>query len=435
MRSPRAPPPAPGPSGRGHPSSEGRIAIADLAFPGRVEREAARAALGAAFDPDEDAPLLAACGLPAVYRPVTPFSGAWALAPLRRGQAVYFGKMKRLLLAALLALPAYALLTDPAEIARVRVVAAATPAVVRVQGQASYSENAEPVWGSGFFYAPHRVLTNFHVIDGLEKITVSLENGEQYPAKVFAVDKGLDLAILETEASAPATLAFAQDPPRPGQTAILISSPYGRLNLVSLGVVSGVGPFEDAAQLGSEVGIEIFEVVYTDAHVAPGSSGGPLLDGQGKVIGVVDAVLGGPSGLSGIGMAIPARLARQSIQDLEKYGLPQRGWLGVTLIDLTDLDPLLLKALGLYGERGAMIDRVEPGSPAAQAGLRGAERDQLGKLVSLGDVILAVNGKPVKNRFEVIQAIARHRPGDRVTLTLWRNGRRVEVEVALTVRR
>ncbi len=220
------------------------------------------------------------------------------------------------------------------------------------------------------------------------------------------------------------------------QPALLFrNSAHGRLNLVSLGVVSGVGPFEDAAQLGSEVGIEIFEVVYTDAHVAPGSSGAPLLDGQGRVIGVVDAVLGGPSGLSGIGMAIPAGLVRQSIQDLEKYGLPQRGWLGVTLVDLTDLDPLLLKALGLYGEKGAMIDRVEPDSPAAKAGLRGAERDQLGKLVALGDVILAVNGQPVRNRFEVIQAVARHRPGDRVTLTLWRNGKRVEVEVTLTVRR
>ncbi len=343
--------------------------------------------------------------------------------------------MRSLWLAALWLLPALAQTADYAEIARVRVVESALPAVVRVQGQAGYSEGGEPVWGSGFFYNPHRVLTNYHVVEGLEKLTVVTASGELHPARVYAADKGLDLAILEIEGSAPAVLPFSEEPPLPGQTAILISSPYGRLNLVSLGVVAGIGPFEDAAQLGGEIGIEIYQVVYTDAHVAPGSSGGPLLNTAGKVIGVVDAVLGGPSGLSGIGMAIPADLARQSIHDLEKYGLPQRGWLGVTLVNLDELDPLLLKALGLVGINGAMVERVEPGSPAARAGLKGAERDQFGKLVALGDVILAVNGRPVKNRFEVIQAIARHRPGDRVRLTLWRNGRRVEVEVTLTVRR
>lgn len=342
--------------------------------------------------------------------------------------------MRFFLIATLLALPALAQGVNYSEIARVRVVESALPAVVRVQGQASYSEGGEPVWGSGFFYSPHRILTNYHVVEGLEKLTVVTEEGETYPAKIFAVDKGLDLAILEVEGTAPAVLRFSDDPPLPGQTAILISSPYGRLNLVSVGVVAGIGPFEDAAQLGGEIGIEIYQVVYTDAHVAPGSSGGPLLNEAGQVIGVVDAVLGGPSGLSGIGMAIPASLAKQSIEDLEKYGLPQRGWLGVTLVNLDELDPLLLKALGLVGVSGAMVERVEPDSPAARAGLKGAERDQFGKLVALGDVILAVDGKPVKNRYEVIQEIARHRPGDRVKLTIWRNGKRLDLEVTLTVR-
>jgi len=343
--------------------------------------------------------------------------------------------MRVLLVLALGLLPALAQGVNYAEIARVRVVEAALPAVVRVQGQASYSGTDEPVWGSGFFYSAHRILTNYHVIEGLDKLTVVTEEGKSYPAKVFAVDKGLDLAILEVEGSAPAVLHFSERPPLPGQTAILISSPYGRLNLVSVGVVAGIGPFEDVAQLGGEVGIEIYQVIYTDAHVAPGSSGGPLLNEAGEVIGVVDAVLGGPSGLSGIGMAIPASLAKQSIEDLEKYGLPQRGWLGVKLVDLDELDPVLLKALGLMGVSGAMVERVEPDSPADRAGLKGAERDQFGKLVALGDVILAVDGKPVKNRFEVIQEIARHRPGDRVKLTIWRNGKRLDVEVTLTVRR
>ncbi len=358
----------------------------------------------------------------------------WIRPRARAIRGIYLEKMKRTLVLPLFFAAALAAVTNPAEVARVRAIKAARPAVVRIQGKASYAEN-EPVWGSGFFYSAHRLVTNYHVIEGLEKITVTFADGSRHPAWVFAVDKGLDLALLEVKASAPAILNFAPEPPEIGQTALLIASPYGRLNLVSLGIVSGVGPFEDAAGLGGEVGVEIYQVLYTDAEVQPGSSGGPLLDLDGRVIGVVDAVLGGPSGANGVGMAIPAHLVRQSIQDLETYGYPQRGWLGVKLVDLSELDPVLLRAVGLVDQSGAMVDRVEPGSPAKKAGLKGAERDQLGKLLSLGDVILAVDGRPVKNRFEVIQAIARHRPGDKVKLLIWRNGKRLEVEVTLSVRR
>jgi len=338
----------------------------------------------------------------------------------------------------MLALPARAEVSGAAEAARVRVIQEAMPAVVKIQGTPTYAGGEDAVWGSGFFYVSGRVVTNFHVVDGLKNLTVTLHDGRSYPADVFAVDRGIDLAILEVHgAAAPATLTFARENKvLAGQTAIVLGSPFGKRNLVSVGVISGSGPFDYVGQLGEDdVGIEIPEIFYTDARVEPGNSGGPLLDGQGRVIGVIDAVLGGASGIGGLGIAVPAYLVVQSIHDLEQFGVPQRGWLGAALVNLTELDPLTLRLAGLESTQGAMVDRVQPGSPAEAAGLRGARRDRYGKLVELGDVIVAVGGQAVRNRFDVIREIARRRPGEKVKLTLWRLGQKIKVTVQLTARR
>ncbi len=334
--------------------------------------------------------------------------------------------------------PALAEAPDAVEAARVEVIQAALPAVVKIQGTPTYSGGEGAVWGSGFFYTNRRIVTNYHVVDGLKDLTVTLHDGRSYPAEVFAVDRGIDLAILEAQGTtAPATLTFARsDRVLAGQTALVLGSPFGKRNLVSLGIVAGSGPFDYVGQLGGDdVGIEIPEIYYTDARVEPGNSGGPLIDGRGRVIGVIDAVLGGASGIGGLGIAIPAYLVVQSIHDLEQFGVPQRGWLGATLVDLTELDPLTLRLAGLKSAQGAMVDRVQKGSPADTAGLQGARRDRYGKLVELGDVIVAVNGKDVRNRFEVVREIARRRPGEKVRLTLWRNGKKTTVTVQLTARR
>ena len=341
-------------------------------------------------------------------------------------------------LAALAALPATAEASGASEAARVKVIQAALPAVVKIQGTPVYTGGEDAVWGSGFFYTNRRIVTNYHVVDGLKNLTVTLHDGRSYPAEVFAVDRGIDLAILEVQGTtAPATLTFARtDQVLAGQTAIVLGSPFGKRNLVSLGIVAGSGPFDYVGQLGGDdVGIEIPEIYYTDARVEPGNSGGPLLDGQGRVIGIIDAVLGGASGIGGLGIAIPAYLVVQSIHDLEQFGVPQRGWLGATLVDLTELDPLTLRLAGLESTQGAMVDRVLAGSPAEAAGLQGARRDRYGKLVELGDVIVAVGGKAVKNRFDVVREIARRRPGEEVELTLWRNGKKTTVTVQLAARR
>ncbi len=324
-------------------------------------------------------------------------------------------------------------LTSPEEVARVEVIKKALPAVVRIQGIPLTGEG--PVVGTGFFISPGRLVTNYHVVQGMADLTLRLYDGRTFPAERFAVDPGIDLALLQVRGVvAPAQLRFGKSEGLPvGAGVVVVGNPFGQPFLASYGILAGRGALEAQSQ-DPTVGQEVGEYLFTDAPLTVGNSGSPLLNLQGEVVGVISDVVGGPGGVGGIGVAIPSELVAQSVEDLQRYGIPQRGWLGASLLSLDELPPVLLRAVGLTTAQGAMVDRVEPGGPAARAGLWGAQRDTQGRLVELGDVILAVNGRPVRGKAEVIQLLARYRPGDKVRLTLWRKGRRIEAVLTMVAR-
>ncbi|MBB5235706.1 trypsin-like peptidase domain-containing protein [Deinococcus budaensis] len=327
------------------------------------------------------------------------------------------------------------------EINTVEVAQRAIPAVVRVDARIRKEElqaGDDPVdTGSGFFYKSNLIVTNYHVIQYQESVSVTLHNGRRVTARVEGIDPDIDLAILRvTGVTAPRTLSFGRSASLiPGQKLITIGSPLRIQNFVGTGVFSVMASAQDVPrddQLGQEIG----QYLVMTNNIQPGNSGGPVLDSRGAVVGVADANAAPNSFVPGvIGIAIPGDLVRQSLDDLEKIGVPQRGTLGVTLVDLDTLDPALRQLAGLSSSEGALVDEVPAGTAGARAGLRGSLRNSRGQLLApLGDVIVAVDGARVRGSYDVIRRVAAKRPGQTVTLRLWRNKRSVDVRVTLQKR-
>ena len=255
--------------------------------------------------------------------------------------------------------------------------------------------------GTGFVWdAAGHIVTNDHVVQGVEAVAVRLASGQVLQAHVVGTAPNYDLAVLRLDntRSLPAPVA--------------IGNPFGLDQSLTTGIISAL-----KRRLPTSAGREISDVIQTDAAINPGNSGGPLLDSAGRVIGVNTAILS-PSGTSaGIGFAIPIDVVNRVVPELIRRGYVPTPGIGIMAAS---------EALGTRaGMEGVVIVRTAPGSPAERAGLRGID-PSTGKV---GDVIVAVNGKPVRRLPDLVQELERVGVGKRVSLTVQRDGRQRTVEL------
>jgi len=268
--------------------------------------------------------------------------------------------------------------------------------------------------GSGFIFNKEGlVLTNFHVIKDATEVRVRLADGREFDGKVIGKDPPLDVALLKlVNAKDLPTVALGDsDALEQGDFVLAMGNPFGLRESASFGIVSakdrtiGAGNYDDFIQ--------------TDAAINPGNSGGPLFNLKGEVVGINTAIVSPQIG-QGIGFAVPINLAKQILPQLQSKGKVARGYMGVTVSDLTND---LAQGLGLPpGAKGAVVQQVVPKSPAAKAGLQA------------GDVVVALNGKPVEGSGQLTRGVAAVAPGGIASLGLLRNGQKKEVSVTVAQR-
>jgi S1-C subfamily serine protease len=276
--------------------------------------------------------------------------------------------------------------------------------------------------GSGFLWDDRgHVVTNFHVVQNAASARVSLAEGD-FDARVIGYAEDQDVAVLLLESPpaglVPIRIGTSADL-EVGQKVFAIGNPFGLDHTLTTGIVSALGRTIDSVS-----GTTIFDVIQTDAAINPGNSGGPLLDSSGRLIGVNTAIYS-PSGASaGIGFAVPVDTVRRIVPELIQYGKVVRPALGVGLDDR--LSSYVTRRLGV---EGVLIRDVYPRSAAAAAGLEGTQLRR-GRIVP-GDVIQAIDGKDVADMADLLGRLGSYRPGDTVTLKVWRDGKTRDVTVRL----
>ena len=257
--------------------------------------------------------------------------------------------------------------------------------------------------GSGFIISDDgTVVTNNHVVDGATKITVTLDDGKELPAKLVGTDAKNDIAVLKVESKdkLPTVAWGDSDSLRMGDAVLAIGDPFGIGTTVTSGIVSArgrdlhSGPYDDFIQV--------------DAAINHGNSGGPLVDATGKVVGINTAIYSPNGGNVGLGFAIPSAQAQKVVEKILAKGTIEHGFIGVTI---QQVDDQIAGAIGLKDAKGALVATVQDGSPAAKAGVKS------------GDVILSVNGAEVSDPKAVSRAIADLAPGDKAELAVWRDGK------------
>ena len=276
------------------------------------------------------------------------------------------------------------------------------------RGNRSFKQQAA---GSGFIIsADGYVLTNNHVVDGADNITVRLDDEREFKAKVVGADPQTDVALLKIEGKNLPVLPLGDsDALEVGEWVIAIGSPFQLNQTVTVGVVSAKGR--------NRMGITDYEnFIQTDAAINPGNSGGPLLNIRGEAIGMNTAIFSRSGGYMGIGFAIPINMAKNIEQQLRSTGKITRGWLGVMIQDVNED---LAKQFGTENKRGALISEVTPDSPAQRGGLL------------QGDIVTAINGRPIDNVTDLRNRIAETAPNTGVTLRIFRDGQERDVKLSI----
>jgi serine protease Do len=264
--------------------------------------------------------------------------------------------------------------------------------------------------GSGFIVQPDGIiLTNAHVVQGADEVIVRLPDRREFKGTIVGVDPPTDIAVVRIDAKELPTVRLG-DPSKVkvGEWVLAIGSPFGFENTVTAGIVSGTSR---SLPEGTYV-----PFIQTDAAVNPGNSGGPLFNLDGEVIGINSAIYSRTGGYQGIAFAIPIDVAASVKTQLVKSGKVERGRLGVSIQPVTQS---LAQSFGLERSVGALVAGVEPGSPAAKAGIQS------------GDVVLSVNGRPIERSSELPPLIAAVKPGSQAQLEIWRAGRKQSLNVTV----
>jgi putative serine protease PepD len=327
-------------------------------------------------------------------------------------------------------------LTDPAtatdEQNNIEIYRTLSPGVVNIHST-SYARDffgfVEPQEGSGsgsVIDQEGNILTNYHVIEGAQKLAVSFGSQKNYAATVVGGDPDTDLAVIKLieKPKEPLTLISLGDSDRleVGQKVLAIGNPFGLDRTLTTGVISGL-----QRPIRARNGRPIEGAIQTDASINPGNSGGPLLDSHGRMIGINSQILS-PSGASaGVGFAVPVNIAKRIVPQLLRSGQVSRPKLGITTRDVE----LLKNQIELPVSAGVVIWQVAPGDAAATAGLRGLTQTENGD-VELGDIIVGIDNEKVDNSDDLYHILDKHQVGDLVQVQVFRDGRRVSVPVHLT---
>ena len=289
--------------------------------------------------------------------------------------------------------------------------------------------------GSGFVYDDEgRIITNNHVVEDAEKITVTFVDGTIAEATLVGTDPYVDMAVIEVDVEAfllePVYLGSSSDL-MVGERVIALGNPFGLANTMTSGIVSALG-----RQMDAPGGYAIVDVIQTDAAINPGNSGGPLLNLRGEVVGMNTAILSETRQFSGIGFAIPSDTILREVSALIEEGEYEHPYLGITSVGLF---PELNEAMGLDpSQRGALVVNVVDGGPADQAGVREGTRSVVVDSTSItvgGDVIIGVDGRTVQDLYDVVVYLERFkRPGDVIALKLLRGSDVINLDLELGAR-